>query len=194
MKMDTDDTFFGGLNWKQLSQKTVKQIKLYQKIHPNFDVYGNKPCPPTKPTNLNQPNQGKPDSTKKKPPKQQYNDSNMAEPPAFQPTLNQVEFDKIREILKTETNSKYQLHTLHTEHPRNCPIHSGKPHPLLSCTILCRVCKDLDLALTLQHVQRTLNIKQYIPEYRRQNQHNLLSNTPQPQAQGNNAAPPQSRP
>ena len=37
LKMDTDNTFFGNLTWKQLSIKAKKQIKVYLKIHPGQD-------------------------------------------------------------------------------------------------------------------------------------------------------------
>jgi deoxyuridine 5'-triphosphate nucleotidohydrolase len=167
MKMDTDTSFFSGLNWKQLSQKSSKQIQLYQKIHPNVDVFNTKPRNPTKPTNPKPPPPNKPDQSKKKKYNNQHQDSPSPESPMPKAAVHQAEVDKIRNILKTETNPKYQLHCLHVEHPHNCPIHNGKPHPLLSCTILCRVCEDLDLSLTLEHVQRTLNIKPYVPEYRR---------------------------
>jgi hypothetical protein len=45
MKMDSDDSFFSNMSWKQLSQKSARQIKLYQKIHPDQEVYSTKTRP-----------------------------------------------------------------------------------------------------------------------------------------------------
>ena len=153
MKMDIDDTFFRNLNWKQLSTKSNRQIKLYTKIHPNHDPYGKRPKEKQKP---HTPSPSTP--LKKKTPPPSIKDKAHVPDTPFQSTIVQDEVNKVRDLLKNSSNPKYDLHELHTKYPASCPFHNSKTHPLMNCNLLARVCQDCGLGSTYTHVHSTLNL------------------------------------
>ena len=187
MKMDHDDTFYAGLNWKQLSMKAKKQIKLHQKIHPHHDVFNkrnkrndfSKDHNPSAPHHIPQKEKPSPSPPKNNP------------PPTFpRQSFNQDELNKVRAILQNTNNPKYELHQLHLKHPRSCPAHNNAPHPIVNCNMVERVCEGLNLTSTLTHVRSTLNLP--APPPRRNAPTNKTRNLPP--APSSNPAPPPSTP
>ena len=122
MKIDTEDSFFRNLSWKQLCTKSKKQIRLYMKIHPGTDVLQQE--------KKREPKQPKPKPTY--PQKERDRNENLD----YKTTLDLDKLNQIKSLLKRANNPKYELHNLYTKHEFTCPIHSDTMHPLLGCTLL----------------------------------------------------------
>ena len=87
-----------------------------------------------------------------------YNDRNANPPPQYNQPQSSPFQDELTADIQRSSNPEAIFRFLHNNHSAVCPLHNDSPHPLLSCYLLGRICRECGVMPALMEVKRSVGL------------------------------------